>query len=343
MRLKAAWLAIAAAILLGATSVSSADTQTIAPGASVSFDCATELSASYSAHSAVLSCAAEPQPTLLATPFVATPAPTPAPTASPTPAAPAPANVSGITIPSPFAGYSRALFTEFPNKQALGSGPAADTAQVLKPRTCGFRDSSGRGSYCWPATTSEHDGVLDQWLHTESGSCRTSGWTFVHDPNGGCNYVNAPIWNLPDQTDFVVSLVAKFDDIPGRKVAYLRWCGPKVGATGYCEDDGPEGKLDGGDCKGNFFHHHDSSSTQNGYKLCLDFNVWHLYQMHVKPGRFVDFYVDNRLIAHATSGVTTADSFWVGQSETYLAGQTLPLPHSQGHILWDAFAVDLPN
>lgn len=187
--------------------------------------------------------------------------------------------------------------------------------------------------------------MLDQWLHTETGTCKTSGFTQVHDPYGGCNYVNAPIWNLADQDEFVVSLVARFDDIPGRKVAYLSWCGPRVGDPGYCEDDYPEGKLDGGSCKGNAFHHLYSSSSQTSKQLCIDFNDWHLYQQHVVPGQYVDFLLDGRLIFHATTGVSPpgVTRYWVGQSETYLAGQTLPEPDAQGHIYWDAFAVDLPN
>ena len=210
-------------------------------------------------------------------------------------------------------------------------------------RDCTYNDSSGRGRYCWRATTSEHDGVLDQWLHTETGDCKTSGFTHRHDGNGGCNYVSGPKWTLPDQDEFVVSYVARFEDLPGRKVAYLRWCGPKVGAPGYCEDNHVEAQLSDGSCKGNFFHHHESRSTQNGYKLCLDLNDWHSYQLHVKPGRFVDAYVDGKLVAHATQYVTTDDSFWVFQSETLLGGQTLPMPHSQGHIYFDSYAVDLPT
>lgn len=237
----------------------------------------------------------------------------------------------------------RVIFTEFPNSQALGQPPHPDTAQHLRPRTCGFRDSSGRGFYCWGATTSEHDGVLDQWLHTETGTCKTSGWTHVHDGNGGCNYVNAPIWNLPDQDAFMVSLVAKFPNLPGRKIAYLRWCGPRIGEPGYCEDDYPEGKLDGGACKGNFFHHHYSRTTQNGWQLCRNLQEWHLFQMRVDPGVAVTTWIDGALLARATQYVTTDTSFWVGQAETYLAGQTIPEPDQQGHILWDAFAVDLPQ
>jgi hypothetical protein len=184
--------------------------------------------------------------------------------------------------------------------------------------------------------------VLDQWLHTETGSCKTSGFTHVHNGSGGCNYVSGPIWQLPRQTDFIVSYVGRFNDIPGRKLAYLRWCGPKVGDPGYCEDDFVEAKLLSGP-RGNAFHHHESRTTKQGAQLEIELDEWHLYQMHVKPCQFVDFYVDGELRLHATQHVTCGNSFWVFQSETYLKGQTIPEPDNQGHLLLDAYAVDLPN
>jgi hypothetical protein len=248
-----------------------------------------------------------------------------------------------------FSGYERTHFTEFPNTQALGQPPHPNTAQYLVPRPntaqdCTYPDSSGRGRYCWLATTSEHDGVLDQWLHTETGSCHSNPpFTQVHNGNGGCNYVSGPKWTLPNQDEFIISYVARFEDIPGRKVAYLRWCGPGVGQPGYCEDNFVEAKLDGGDCKGNAFHHHASSSGQSSYSLCIDLNDWHLYQMHVKPGQFVDFYLDEELVFHATTAVSTGTSYWVFQSETYLSGQPIPEPDFDGHIYLDNYAVDLPN
>lgn len=274
--------------------------------------------------------------------------PTVAPTNSPTPApTTGTANVSGIVIPPPMPGYERVHFTEFPNNQPLGQPPHPDTLQYLQPRPnvsqdCTYNDSSGRGRYCWKATTSEGGGVLDQWLHTETGSCQTSNHTHVHDGNGGCNYVSGPKWTLPDQDEFVVSFVAKFDVIPGRKVAYLRWCGPQIGTAGYCEDNFPEFKMEAGP-RGNAFHHHESRSTQQSFPFSKDMTVWRLYQMHVKPGQFVDFYLDGVKIGRGDEFVTQDSSYWVFQSETYLGGQSIPIPHNEGHIQFDSYAVDLPE
>jgi hypothetical protein len=262
----------------------------------------------------------------------------------PTPPGPPSDNVSGITIPPAFAGYRRVAFTEFPNQTRLGDGLHPDTLRLVQPRPdaardCTYRDSSGRGIYCTRRTTYESGGLLRQWLHTENPG--QSG--IFHVPGGTMNYVSGLKWTLPDQSDFVVSVVARFDDIPGRKVAYLRWCGPRIGTPGYCEDNFPEARLDGGSCKGNAFHHHESRATQNGYALCIDLNDWHLYQMHVRAGRFVDFRLDGELIGHATQHVTNDASYFVFQSETLLQGQPIPFPHHSGWIEFDALAYDLPS
>lgn len=209
---------------------------------------------------------------------------------------------------------------------------------------CEYPDSSRRAIYCWRSTTSEHDGALWQYLHTETAPCHntSSPYTYIHDGYGACNYVSGPKWNLPNQSDFVVSFVARYDVIPGRKVAYLRWCGPRVGDPGYCEDNFPEAKLEGG-LRGKAFHHLEGSSSQQAVSLNIDLAQWHLYQMHVKPCQYVDFILDGRTVLHATQGVTCDASYFVGQSETYLAGQAIPEPDNAGYIVWDEFAVDLPQ
>lgn len=277
-----------------------------------------------------------------------TPAPTATVASTPSPVPPIGCVVSGVPVRAPPAGYHRERFADFCGNQPLGQLPSGNTATVLQPRPdaardCTFNDSSGRGRYCWKATTSEGGGILDIWHHTETGSCKASGFTFQHNGSGGCNYVSAPKWTIPDQADFVVSYVARFDDIPGRKVAVLRWCGPKINTAGYCEDNFVEGKLDGGACKGNAFHHLESSSQQVSKSLCIDLNDWHEYRMAVKPGQYVDFILDGVTVLHATSGVTSAPSYWVFQTETYLSGQAIPEPDNQGHLQIDWLTIDLPG
>lgn len=282
---------------------------------------------------------------------IATP-PAPSTTATPSPPLPPPSgcNASGKPIRGTPSGYTRAKLADFCGVQPLGQGPLPATANVVVPRPddardCTYNDSSGRGRYCWRATTSERGGVLDIWHHTETGACHnpSTPYTHVHNGSGGCNYVSGPKWTLGERADFVVTYVARFDDIPGRKVAVLRWCGPGVGQAGYCEDNFVEAKLDGGACKGNAFHHLESSTQQTSKHLCIDLNDWHEYRMHVKPGQFVDFILDGVTVLHATTGVTSDTSYWVFQTETYLSGQAIPEPDFQGHIEIDWLTIDLPS
>lgn len=287
-----------------------------------------------------------PTPTLAPTP-TPTVEPTPTPTVTPTPSpSPASCDVSGLTIPDTRAGYTREFKLDFCGQQSLGtSTPDPITAVWLRPRPdiardCSYLDSSQRGHYCWKKTTSEHDGILDQWLHTET-TCGMS--TTVHDPTGTCNYVNAPLINGGDRDQYSVYLIARFDDIPGRKIAYLNWA---WGTNVNGEDDFPEAKLDGGDCKGNAFHHYDLlEKGQQAWQLCIDLNDWHLYEIEFQKrtaerSGYVTFRLDGAVIGTTTQYVPDDPMHWVGQSETYLSGQTLPYPYPQGHIQWDALALD---
>jgi hypothetical protein len=188
----------------------------------------------------------------------------------------------------------------------------------------------------------ERDGKLRHYLHTEQqADCKNPTGPVVHNGSGNCNYVSGLLWNLPDQTEFVVTFVMRADVIEGRKLAFLRWCGPRVGEPGYCEDNFPEFKMEAGP-RGNAFHHLEGSKTQQGHQLQADMTRWNEYRMHVKPGQFVDFYFNGELRLHATQGVTSDPSYWVFQMETYLKGQAIPEPDKAGWVEFDWFTVDLP-
>lgn len=244
-------------------------------------------------------------------------------------------------------------FTEFPNSQALGSGPSADTAQYLRPRPdvardCTYNDSSGRGRYCWRATTSEHDGVLDIWLHTETGSCHNGldrPFTKQHDPAGGCNFVSAPLAQTNRQCIQDVHLVSKYPLLPGRKIAHLLW---NTGTNVNGEEDHPEGKLDGGSNKGIAAHHYYGGGGQRVWDLNTNLQAWHLWTLRFHCNNptgtgFVEFWMDGHLIGRSTDRIPPDPMWWVAQIETYLAGQAIPELDGQGHVLFDAFAVDIPN
>jgi hypothetical protein len=272
-------------------------------------------------------------------------------TTTTTPPPPPPPNLqpSNVAMPPVRSGYKVKSTTTFDVDQALGQPPNAAMLEVFRPRPsvaqdCTYKDSSGRGTYCWKRTTSVHDGMMDIWLHSES----PGQGTITHNPLGTVHYVAAPLAQAGDLDQFDVHLVAKYADVPGRKMAHLLWA---YGTNENGEDDFPEGKLDGGSCKGNAFHHWARPTKgQEAWPACIDFNDWHLYTMQFRrkglggsgdPG-YIRFLLDGKQIGQSTTYVSPNPMHWVGQIETYLSGQPLPATASQGHIYWDSFRIDVP-
>ena len=226
--------------------------------------------------------------------------------------------------------------------RGVNAGMSADTLQLIQPRPdlprdCTYRDSSGRGLYCSDATTWQAGGKL---IHRAWTGDTCSDRTYVHKPNDStpCHFVSAPKWTLPNQDTFKVSFIMRVDDLPGRKVAFLRWCGPRVGEPGYCEDNMPEAKLEAGP-RGFAFHHHQSSKSQTAFQLGtngIELDQWHLYEFEVRACNSVTFKVDGVVEGHVTgSTVTCSPSYYVFQFETYLSGQALPTPWPTGDLEMD--------
>jgi hypothetical protein len=300
--------------------------------------------------------AAPSLPTAVATPIILTPAARQVELLFPTPAVVAGLpgggfNASGIPHPPPRSGYARIDQTDFPNTVPIG--PAhPETLNHLKPRPdvardATFTDSSGRGHYSWKHTTSEHDGMLDIWLHTENAGQGTRS----HVPSGTVHYVSAPLSVVADtvahKKAFDVHLIAKYPVVDGRKIAHLLW---NTGTNVNGEDDFPEGKLDGGTDKGNGFHHFFGTGGQQAWPAHTNLQNWHLYTIryHAKGYRghatgYIQFLLDGVKISSG-SGETDRicpDGMWyVAQIETFLAGQPIPDPADEGHVYFDWFAID---
>jgi hypothetical protein len=206
-------------------------------------------------------------------------------------------------------------------------------------RDCTYKDSSGRGTYCWSKTTSEHDGVLDIWLHTENPG-QTSR---THVGSGSVNYVSAPLAQLGRQCVQDIHLVAKYPELPGRKIAHLLW---NTGTNINGEEDFPEGKLAGGDDRGIAVHHYYGTGGQRAWSLHTRLQDWHLYtiRFHCDNPRgsgFVEFWFDGQLIGRSTDRIPPDGMWWVAQIETYLKGQAIPEPDGQGHVYFDKIAFDV--
>ena len=273
--------------------------------------------------------ATPPQPTTVATPTPpqATPAPTPPAT-----------TVSGSCATGPGSapsGWRRVMADSFSEDIPLGEwgkpgGRWEFPGGMWRARTAGYRDSSGRGTYNSPKTTSQHDGKLDVWIHSE----------------GSTRYVAAPIPLVGNTVGQRVSLCMRADQIPGYKIAFLLW--PDEGPGNYHgEIDFPEGKLLSTGSAHAFMHYDPKPSSgkqQDAYDSNVNLMSWHTYTMEWHPNRhYASFYLDGRLIGRSEkSEVPDGPMHYVMQMETYLAGQDLP-PPAQGHVLVDWFTIDVPS
>jgi hypothetical protein len=141
-----------------------------------------------------------------------------------------------------------------------------------------------------------------------------------------------------------VHLVARYPLLPGRKIAHLLW---NTGTNVNGEEDHPEGKLDGGNDKGIAVHHY-YGGGQRVWDLDTNLQEWHhfLTRFHCDTPRgsgFVEFWMDGQLVGRSTDRIPPDPMWYVAQIETYLDGQALPEPDGEGHVLFDAFAVDVPS
>ncbi len=296
-----------------------------------------------------------PRPTPTPTPTLApTLAPTPTPLA-PVPAAPATSRCALAMEPGAPAGWSRAMTDPFNANIPLGSwgtlGGHETPGGMWRPRPDAardgtYRDSSGRGVYSAGRTTSQHDGVLDVWIHSE-----VAGKPGVHDP-AGQRYVAAPIPLVGDTDGQRISLCMRADAIPGYKLAFLLW--PDSGPGNYHgEIDFPELRLLTASTAHGFVHYDPkpvSGKQQDAYDSGVGTAAWHVYTIEWDPGSpssqtddYVAFSVDGREIGRSTgSTVPDGPMHYVMQMETYLPGQDLP-PPAQGHVLVDWFTIDVPS
>jgi hypothetical protein len=258
---------------------------------------------------------------------------TPAGPTEPTTSAPAPSSC-GPMPSAPPAGWMRVMSDTFSENIPLGQwglkgGTWERPGGNWRARPAGWKDSSGRGTYNSPKTTSQHDSLLDVWIHSE----------------GDTRYVAAPISLVGDTLGQRVSLCMRSDVIPGYKLAFLLW--PSLGTGNERgEIDYPEGKLSGGSATAHAFMHYDpkpaSGKSQDAFDSGVALQQWHTYTMAWHPqASYVEFYLDGRLFGRSTNYVPRAPMHYIMQMETYMAGQPLP-PPAAGHLLVDWVTIDVP-
>jgi hypothetical protein len=231
-------------------------------------------------------------------------------------------------------GWRRVVSDTFNENIPLGEwgrvgGPWERPGGVWRARTAGWKDSSGRGTYHSPKTTSQHHSLLDVWIHSE----------------GSTRYVAAPISLVGATVGQRISICMRADVIPGYKIAFLLW--PSLGdGNERGEIDYPEGRLSGPPATARAFMHYDPEPAdgrkQDAYNTGVALQGWHVYTMSWRPqAGYCEFYLDGRLIGRSTSFVPRGPMQYIMQMETYLSGQPLP-PPAEGHVLVDWVTIEVP-
>ncbi len=266
----------------------------------------------------------------------ATPESPPEVAAQPEPPPPTVMNASCAAVPGEPAGWTRRVTSTFDETTPLGAWPGPVAAQAWFARQAGANDSSGRGTYDANRTVTEHDGVVDVFIHSE----------------GNARYVAALVAAIGDTVGQRITICMRADRIPGYKLAFLLWPGDGDGNS-RGEIDFPEGKLDPSGTAHAFMHYDPKPAgdpNQDGWDTGVSTADWHVYTIEWDPGSpssqsddVCAFYLDGQLIGRSTGApVPDGPMHYVVQMETYLAGQDLPAPAS-GHVLIDWITIATPN
>jgi len=252
----------------------------------------------------------------------------------PSPLAPLPAtnvgSVSGEPMPvGDIPGWHQVFSDDFTSTVPTGSFPAA-VSSTWSAYPDGWPDTSHNGTYMPSRVLSEHDGVLDMYLHTDNG---------VH-------MVAAPLPNIPGAVGSAGGLLygryaMRFhaDSIPGYKTAWLLWPdSERWPANG--EIDLPEGSLDSSIC--GFLHYQNATSGSDQAAFCpgLTFTGWHTAVVEWTMSS-VKFYLDGGLIGTVRSNIPSSPMHWVLQTETNNISAP-PSDSAAGHVLVDWVSVYTP-
>ena len=189
----------------------------------------------------------------------------------------------------------------------------------------GWTDTSKNGTYDASKTTSVSGGMLDLWLHTESGT----------------HYVSAPTPKIPyGMTYGRYAVRFKSDAVAGYKTAWLLW--PD---SGKWPDDGeidfPEGGLN--DRISGYMHYASAGGGQDAFENLSSYggSGWHTAVTEWSAGR-VTFMLDGKVVGTSTRSVPHNPMHYVLQTETSLGGAA-PSASAQGHVNLDWIVVYQPT
>ena len=220
-------------------------------------------------------------------------------------------------------GWTQTDTQDFTTPAALGQVGAVYGADMRG--YSGFQDTSKHGTYTPDSVLSVSNGVLDYYLHTADGAPR----------------VAAPIpFGYAGKTYGRYSVRFRSDNLPGYKIAFLRW--PKSDNWNEGEIDWPEGNLaysmqphsaQKGSIYAGGMHFDPLTSPATS---STDASSWHVATTEWTPG-IVKFYWDGVFVSQTTipAGVPTTAFRWTLQAETQTGSSTLPPATSAGHLQVD--------
>lgn len=257
-----------------------------------------------------------------------TPAPTPSPAAGPCPSGP-----PGNALPLGANTYALEGMDTFTKDAPTGSFAQSTNNQIVYTGDhglswTGYPDGthstySGSAEGYQPSSVlSVHDGVLDFYLHNDTG-----GNPVGADPSplpGGNRYQTYGVWSFCEQV--APSDSHRLDDF---KQAPMLW--PQNDSDGpAAESDFPEGSFNALTFSG--FAHYGGSGAQDVFQIQsvqpnFDPAEWHVYTQAWGPG-FRSYYIDGQLVGTSTNQV------WSGPERWQLQVEPLGTPNDgdSGHV-----------
>ncbi len=195
----------------------------------------------------------------------------------------------------------------------------------------GWPDTSHHGRYRPSRVLSEHDGILDLYLHTAHG---------VHEVAAPVPILPGPVGRRGGLRYGRYTVRFRADPVYCYKTAWLLWpdsgTWPRDG-----EIDFPEGNLNG--TIGAYVHHQGgtSSADLDAFHTSAGYGPWHTATTEWTPGS-IRFLLDGAPIHTSTDRIPNTHMHWVLQTETGLDG-CRPRNSDAGHVQIDWAAAYVPR
>ena len=227
------------------------------------------------------------------------------------------------------AGWKLVFADDFTKDVAVGSFPGTVYGPKWDVYADGTPDSAGgngKPSKYYPSkVVSVKNGVLNKYLHTESGTPMAAA--IIPKIAGKAN----------GQGQIYGKYVVRFksDSLKGFKTAWLLWADAGDFRT-QGEVDFPEGDLSGEIMA--FLHEANAGGQdiQNGYPSGQKYTSWHTAIIDWQPTK-ISFILDGKTIGSSTKGVPNTSMGYIIQTESCL--DTCPAASTKGNLQIDWVAI----